>query len=376
MKHLYVHVPFCRRRCVYCDFSIAVRRQIPSERYMTAVVRELEQRLARGGWEIESLDTIYLGGGTPSLLSPDTLGRLLAEVGRRVSVSPNAEVTLEANPDDVSAAAVEAWAAAGINRVSLGVQSFDDAVLRWMHRTHDAAAIDRAVRTFRTAGGFAISLDLIFGLPDDLPDTFAKDLERALELAPEHVSVYGLTVEPRTPFGRWVAREESAPAPEARFEREFLLAHTMLTGAGFEHYEVSSYARPGQRSLHNSCYWSRRSYAGLGPAAHSFLPPTRRWNMAHWAAYECTIEGGGDPREGSEYIDRTRDRLERLYLGLRTVEGVPLEDVDREMHAEVLEAGDLQGWLAMDAGRLRLTPAGWLRLDQLAGVLTTLANGG
>jgi oxygen-independent coproporphyrinogen III oxidase len=232
VRHVYVHVPFCARRCSYCDFSIAVRRTTPTDEYLAALRTELE------GVRPAIVDTIYFGGGTPSRLGGEGVARLLDVVRERYTSAPAAEVTLEANPEDVTPEAARAWLRAGVNRLSLGAQSFDDRVLSWMHRTHAAAAIERAVRTARDAGFGSISLDLIFSLPESLQRNWERDLHAAIALAPEHVSLYGLTVEPATPLARWRDRGAVTEAPEESYEREYLLAHELLTQAGFEHYEV------------------------------------------------------------------------------------------------------------------------------------------
>jgi oxygen-independent coproporphyrinogen-3 oxidase len=375
VRHIYVHVPFCRRRCVYCDFAIAVRREVPTERYLQAVRREVEVRADMDGWDESPVETLYLGGGTPSLLPPEDVARLVELLLEPAGRGPAVEVTLEANPDDASAEAARRWAAAGINRVSLGAQSFDDRVLRWMHRTHDARASVRAVERLRAAGIASISLDLIFGLTEGWGGALGEDLRCALGLEPDHLSLYGLTVEDRTPLGKRVARRSARPAAPERYEREFLLAHDTLGAAGFEHYEVSNYARPGRRSRHNASYWSGSPYAGLGPGAHSFRGDERRWNRREWAAYELAVRSGLDPVEGRETLDPQRRRLERLYLGLRTAEGVPRSFLAHEAEP-LLRAGELQGWIALRGGRVRLTPEGWLRLDGLAAGLTTSGEGG
>ncbi|MGH7608087.1 MAG: coproporphyrinogen-III oxidase family protein, partial [Gemmatimonadales bacterium] len=226
--HLYVHVPFCQRRCSYCDFSIAVRRRIPVQAYFEAVVAEWHRVVSpaatpRGN---PDLDTIYLGGGTPSLLPADAIQRLLSELALpRRTPHATREVTLEANPEDVTERNARAWIRAGVNRVSLGAQSFDDRVLRWMHRSHDAARIGAAVRALRAAGIDNISLDLIFGLPEELHRDWGRDLDAAVSLLPPHLSLYGLTVEPRTPLERWISRGATQAPDEGRYADEYLAAH-------------------------------------------------------------------------------------------------------------------------------------------------------
>jgi oxygen-independent coproporphyrinogen-3 oxidase len=374
VRHIYVHVPFCARRCVYCDFAIAVRRSIPSERFAGAIERELRTRRAGGAWDEAPVETVYFGGGTPSLLAPQALADVLAQLKAGGGASfVGREVTLEANPDDVTEPVAATWVEAGVNRVSLGVQSFDQRILEWMHRTHSADATGRAVRILRAAGVANLSLDLIFGLPTHLHGDFARDVDRALELEPNHLSVYGLTVEPGTPLGRWVARGRTRPAHEAQYEREFLLADERLTAAGFEHYEVSNYARPGYRAGHNAAYWQGAAYTGLGPSAHSHTGHERSWNVRDWAQYEKTLLRGCDPTEGRELLTVEQQRLERLYLGLRTADGV---DGALVKGGHRWEAALEQGWAEVKGGRARLTPAGWLRLDELVAGLTTFPDGG
>jgi oxygen-independent coproporphyrinogen-3 oxidase len=367
-RHIYIHVPFCARRCSYCDFSIAVRKVVPVDEYLEAVRRELRERYPSDGrWEAE---TLYIGGGTPSLLGGDGVGRLIGMVRERVELVRAAEVTVEANPDDVTAMAVEAWREAGVNRLSIGAQSFDPRVLSWMHRKHSVDQIAAAVRAAHDGGISNISLDLIFALPESLERNWRADIERALELAPSHISLYGLTVEPATPLGRWRDRGEVVEAPEERYEEEFLLAHELLGAAGFDHYEVSNYALPGRRSRHNSSYWRRVPYAGLGPAAHSFDGTRRRWNLAAYAAWESALGEGRDPLGGEEVLTREEEDAERVYLGLRTIDGL---SIDPELARRVQEWVDA-GWALFECSRVRLTPAGWLRLDALAANLTTAGS--
>lgn len=362
--HLYVHVPFCARRCVYCDFSIAVRPRVPVAEFIEGVSRELDGRHSTSRFELE---TLYLGGGTPSRLGGEGVQRLLDAIASRVEILPRAEVTLEANPEDVTAGAARAWMAAGVNRVSLGVQSFQDPVLRWMHRTHDASSALAAVQVLREVGLSNTSLDLIFATPVSVSREWEADLETAASLELPHVSVYGLTVEPHTPLGRWVARSSEVEAPEERFEREYLDADRVLTGAGLEHYEVSNYGRPGAHSRHNWAYWRRVPYGGIGPSAHEFDGRRRRWNVGPYAAWQALVAGGDDPQAGAEVLSPEQTAAEQLYLDLRTANGLTMS---RD------ELAHIQPWI--DAGwanvigeqRVRLTPLGWLRLDALVSDLT------
>ncbi len=357
---------------MYCDFAIAVRRNVPAERFVRAVLREYETRRAREPWDEAPLETLYLGGGTPSLLPAAWAAELVLRLVAAEGPAPASglEITLEANPDDVTSETAAAWVAAGVDRVSLGVQSFNPAVLEWMHRTHAADAAAQAVRLLREAGIGCISLDLIFALPAELEADLRGDLERALALEPEHLSVYGLTVEPRTPLARWIARGAAVPPVDDSYAEEFLLAHELLTAAGLEHYEVSNYARPGHRSRHNRAYWSGRPYLGLGPSAHSFRPGERSWNVRDWAAYERAVLSSGDAVAERELLSAEQQRLEACYLGLRTAEGMPAGSLDRGAAAQV-EAATAQGWLIAEGDRIRPTAQGWLKLDSITTRLTT-----
>ena len=307
------------------------------------------------------MHTIYFGGGTPSRLAPSAVHEILQGIGRDRPIAEGAEITLEANPEDVTFESAALWRAAGVNRVSLGVQSFDPAVLSWMHRTHSADQVPKAVSDLRNAGIEDISLDLIFGLPASLGRDWPADLERAFDLKPEHISLYGLTIEPHTPLGRWAGRGEVNPVDEDTYASEFLLAHAELRARGYEHYEVSNAGQPGHRARHNSAYWRRSPFIGLGPSAHSGFANERRWNVREWAAYQRLVESGRSPQEGRELLDVAAIRLEELYLGLRTSDGLPLEQVP----PLVGQAWERQGWATLNRERLQLTSEGWLRLDAL-----------
>jgi len=363
--HLYIHVPFCARRCSYCDFAIAVRREVPSRRFADRLLTEWDRwrnRVPAG-----ALATVYFGGGTPSHLDPAELARILDRLRADRGLVPGAEVTLEANPDDVSPARAEAWVAAGVNRVSLGVQSFEPAVLGWMHRTHTADQVPGAVAALRAAGVASLSLDLIYALPPEVGRDWVDDLERAVALAPEHLSLYGLTVESHTPLARWVDRGEAHAAPDERYAEEFLTAHQRLTAAGYRHYEVSNYGRPGQEAVHNSAYWHRAAYLGLGPSAHSGIGERRWWNVREWTAWEQAVADGISVVAGEEELAPEQVRLERLYLGLRTDRGIPATELSPEVYRPWQQAG----WAEASGGRVRLTAEGWLRLDALVASAAT-----
>jgi len=319
--------------------------------------------------------TIYFGGGTPSKLGGAGIASLLHGIREFAGVDKFStkirEVTVEANPEDISVDAVRFWQAAGVNRVSLGVQSFDPGVLSWMHRGHTSEEAAVAVQTIREGGIDEVSLDLIFAIPDQVgASRLAADLDRAVALEPTHLSVYGLTVEPRTPLGRWTARGAVEEATEERYAAEFLLAHERLVAAGFEHYEVSSYARPGHRAIHNAAYWSGAPYLGLGPSAHGFDGRVRRWNTSAYAEWSTQVEQGIDPLAGEETIGPDERLAEAVYLGLRTSDGLVLRPEDATIIGPWIDAG----WGRQEGDRLVLTPDGWLRIDALAAALTSVRS--
>jgi oxygen-independent coproporphyrinogen-3 oxidase len=318
-----------------------------------------------------TVDTLYFGGGTPSRLGGEGIARAIATMRERLSLADGAEVTIEANPEDISAAAVEAWRDAGVNRLSIGAQSFDDRVLAWMHRTHDATAIGRSVDAARRGGIENVSLDLIFALPSEVERSWTRDVAQALDLEPSHVSLYGLTVEPHTPLGRWRSRGDVNEAPDERYESEFLHAHDAMTGAGFDHYEVSNFGRSGLRSRHNSSYWNESPYAGLGPSSHEYDGQNRRWNTSAYVDWLRKVGAGRDPMEQSEELSLENRTAERVYLGLRTTDGLVLSEPEIHRAMPWIDAR----WATIDPDRrIRLTPLGWLRLDALAADLTHLRS--
>ncbi|HEX2201717.1 MAG TPA: radical SAM family heme chaperone HemW [Longimicrobium sp.] len=366
-RALYVHVPFCVRRCSYCDFAVQAMREAPTEEWLDAVTAEMRLLAEDRGWTAPlALDTVYLGGGTPSLLAPHAMAELRERLAPYATWGDDAEWTCEANPESFTPETARAWRAAGVNRISLGAQTFHEPALRWMGRMHGAEGPARAMAAAREAGFGNVSVDLIFGLPERLGREWGDDLVRALLLEPEHVSLYGLTAEAAAPLGRWVGEGRETLADDDRYADEYLLAHRTLAAAGFEHYEVSNFGLPGRRSRHNFVYWTGAPYAALGPGAHAYYPPLRRWNVRSWDAYRDLLRAGKAPTEGEETVDEETAALERAWLLLRTDQGYPLLDAsDAERRLAALWTG--QGWAAVsDDETLRLTADGWLLLDRLA----------
>jgi oxygen-independent coproporphyrinogen-3 oxidase len=363
---VYVHAPFCARRCRYCDFAVQVRRTGDVEAWMAALAGELRAVEAEGLLTLApTLETLYVGGGTPSLLGPAAMAALARMLGRERLRDPGLEWTAEANPESLTPEVASAWSEAGANRLSLGVQTFHEPSLRWMGRLHGASGAADAVAAARAAGFENLSVDLVFGLPAHLGRSWTRDLDGALALAVPHVSLYGLSVEPGTPLGRAVTEGREPGVDEERYRDEFLEAAERLKREGYEHYEVSNFARPGYASRHNQAYWTGAPYLGLGNGAHSYAPPVRRWNLRGWEDYSARASRGESPEEGREVLDRPALRLEGIWLGLRTAWGLSLGGMSQD--ALALVSGWVQeGWAVRYDDRVRLTPRGWLVLDRLS----------
>lgn len=371
MAGLYFHIPFCRRICAYCDFYKSVETT-RTDSVLEAMERELP---AAAAWIADRrIRTIYFGGGTPSLCAPRKLRRLVDRAAERLDCSQVGEFTVEANPDDMSAVWLEEMLRAGADRLSIGVQSFDDDELRLMNRRHTGRQAEEALRRARAAGFGNLTADLIFGVPGFGEEVLRRNLDRMLELGVTHLSAYHLTVEPGTAFGRRMERGTFLPVGEEASEREFLLVHRTLTDAGFEHYEVSNYARPGFRARHNTAYWTGEEYLGIGPAAHSFNGSARRWAPASIDRY--LVQAGTEALYEEERLSE-RDRYnEYLMTGLRRAEGISLARVEsvfgRTRLERLLHEAQAQlrtGGLVRDEDRLAIPAERFLLSDAVIGAL-------
>jgi len=364
-RSVYVHAPFCARRCFYCDFPVTVA---PANlgRWLEAIERELALVREEGFFEPdEELTSLFVGGGTPSLLGADAMAGVAEVIGLRDPVGSGLEWTAEANPDSFSAEVARGWSKAGVNRISLGVQSFQPGALRWLRRLHGPEGARNAIQRARAAGIENINLDLMFGLPREVARNWALDLDTALSLRVPHLSLYGLTVEKGTPLCRSV-EEGSVSAPrEEDYREEYLRASERLTAEGYQHYEVSNFAWPGHESLHNEAYWRSAPYLGLGNGAHSFRGRWRRWNLVEWEEYQKALEEGNVPWGSGEELDDEALRLEGVWLGLRTSDGLATDGLGDEP-MNVARSWKAAGWARITGRRIRLTPTGWLLLDELA----------
>ena len=390
---LYVHFPFCGLRCPYCDFAIDVRKEIPHQRYADAVCAEIA---ARAPWfsaaqtgnqnNPSALVSVYFGGGTPGLWRPACVEQVISTAchafGVPAASRPGLEVTLEANPGEVSLPHLRALRDVGINRLSFGVQTFDDGLLTKLGRSHNQREALNAIPLAREAGISNISCDLMFGLPGQTEAQWRHSLEILIDQQPEHVSCYALTVEPFTPFGQLERKGQLDRPDEDAVAAWFTIGEDLLGAAGYQHYEVSSYARRGGRARHNSLYWTQGSYLGVGCAAASFRPLASggAWRFVNPRATETYLkaaEAGGGHVAPSQVEWRAPEELEReaLWLGLRTLDGVdrilhrrlfgrdPLDGAGRAQAAERLVAA---GWLIVHPDRLSPTLAGLGFADELA----------
>jgi len=377
---LYIHMPFCARRCDYCDFFVVIGQA--REDFLEALIADLALAARGMPGDAPRLDTIYIGGGTPSSVDPSWIGRLLERCGRSFAVDAGAEITLEANPETVTAARARAWLAAGVNRLSVGVQSFDDRVLAPRGRMYTGDEAETAAGIARDAGFINLGLDLIGGLPGETLGGFLAGVERAVGLAPDHVSVYLLETEEsgkRTPLSRAIdAGRESVPGDEetaSMYEGAVLL----LASGGLPRYEISNFAREGRRSAHNMKYWRSEPWAGVGPSAHSYIGQRRFARPADMDRWRSWVASGGDGQGVEEYtLDSAGQRArEALVLALRLSEGVDLAafarrwnlDPRTELGGAIDDLG-AAGLVASAGDRLALTDRGYLLSNEVFTRLT------
>ena len=369
---LYVHIPFCPQRCPYCAFTILTGHTTFYDRYVEAVCTEIRswQSLAHKG----PLQTVFFGGGTPSLLDPVHVQQILDTATATFGIASEAEITLEANPTTADAQKFSAFRASGCNRLSLGVQSFNDTDLKTLGRWHSAADAEAAYSTARRAGFTNVNLDVIFSIPGAPRRHWQSTVHKLLALVPEHISTYALTIEEGTRFARRHHQGRLTPVSEDDDAWAYAWVMETLTAAGYEHYEVSNFARPGSRSRHNWGYWHGADYLGVGLSAHSLLDGERHWNLRTLQAYLTAVEAGHPPCAGTERLDPGAARQERLWLQLRTCDGVQLQPTELHVLAStpkfraMLEAG----WLRLAASQLRLTPAGFLLADVIGGEIVIM----
>jgi len=370
---LYIHIPFCLRKCPYCDFYSTADLSLKPA-FLKALL--LEIRLTAG--PACTFDTVYLGGGTPSLLDTGDIQQIIDAINEYHSILPDAEFTIEANPGTVRPRQLSALRDVGVNRINIGVQSFQSRFLRFLGRIHTAGDSDRAVQSARDAGFENIGLDLIYGLPGQSKADLAEDLRRAVAFRPAHLSCYTLTYEPETPMGRQRQAGRIRPMPDGRLADLMIVTAEYLGANGYERYEISNYARsePSEhqlnRSKHNQKYWNHVPYLGLGPSAHSYAPPVRRWNMRDVGKYIDRLADGQLPVGGKEQLSRRQEMTESIYLGFRQADGIILDRFNQAFECDFLqEFSDplvflkSEGLLMVDETACRLTEKGMRLLDSV-----------
>lgn len=372
MAGIYIHIPFCRHACTYCDFHFST--VLRGKRIMAqAIAKELEIK-ADFLPQKENLDSLYFGGGTPSVLDETELRWVFEAVHRQFSFREGAEITLEANPEDITDEQVAIWKGLGINRLSIGVQSFFADDLEWMNRQHSPDQARQAVEIARKAGIDLISVDLIFGLPYSTPERWAANVNQALGLGVQHLSFYSLTVEEKTALAHQVKKGKIELPKEESYSEQYLFAHHRLQDAGFEHYEVSNYALPGFRAVHNSSYWEGQPYLGIGPSAHGYDGKVRYWNHAHNVRYLDDVNAGKYPEADREMLSPEDLYHDYLLTHLRHIKGIDVAHIEqkwvpdwREHFGEKVHELKGQHMLIQDGDTLRMTPEGWMVSDHVIG---------
>lgn len=370
MAGIYLHIPFCKQACNYCNFhfSTSLRHK---EDMLDALIREIS--LQKSYLEGQTIETVYFGGGTPSLLSVTELMRLWDALERHFPAMDLQEVTLEANPDNLGNAYLQALKSTPVNRLSIGIQSFRDQDLRYMNRAHNAQEADYSVKAAQDKGFDNISIDLIYGTPGMTDTAWKENIDRAISLQTPHLSAYALTVEPRTALAHAITRGASAAPDNARVAAQFSILMERLAAADYHHYEISNFARPGRYALHNTNYWKGKHYLGLGPSAHSFNSLSRQWNVANNTVYLKSILETGEVPYEREMLS-FRDRLnEYIMTALRTMWGVDLGHIERvfgdEQATRLRGESDTyrrKGWMEEKTESLVLTPEGRLFADRIA----------
>ena len=370
MTGLYIHIPFCKSRCIYCGFYSTTAEQM-KQAYVDAVCREMELRNAiyeKEGKDVsKTIATVYLGGGTPSQLSPTQLQQLFDAIARHYDVNNDAEITIECNPDDVTEAFAELLQSLPVNRVSMGAQTFDDDRLQFIHRRHTSEQVTTAIQRLREKGIHNISVDLMYGFPEETLEEWEHDIQQALALNVEHISAYALTYEEGTPLYRLLEEGKVKEIDEERSLAMYDRLIDRLQEAGYEHYEISNFARKGWRSRHNSSYWQLVPYIGIGAAAHSYDGRRRQWNIADINSYINHIQQGIVPAEG-ELLDKDSRYNDHVMLALRTCEGLDLGTLDSDERSYCKETAKkfvLDGLLVKTDNHLRLSRKGLFVSDMI-----------
>ena len=369
MAGIYLHIPFCKQACHYCDFHFSTNTTIRKE--LLASMNE-EIRLQRNYLGDEPIHTIYFGGGTPSLLASDEIGQLLQTIRDKFVVVNSAEITLEANPDDLDKEMALALRALGVNRLSIGIQSFDDSILRYLNRAHSSSAAIASVDAARDAGFENISIDLIYAIPGLSTSAWQDNIRSVLKLRPQHISAYTLTIEEKTTFGNWVAKGKLVPVDEALAAEQMEILVSLLSAAGFRQYEISNFSLPGYESRHNTNYWKGGKYLGVGPSAHSYNGESRQHNVANNHLYVSSLREHSIPAE-KEVLQKEDQINEYILTTLRTDDGCDLTFLKNNfgydvmgVHENYLQELRNHNLVSLKEQRLKLTDAGKLLADKIS----------
>ncbi|MCW3093875.1 MAG: hemW [Ferruginibacter sp.] len=376
MSGIYIHIPFCKQACHYCNFHFSTSTALKKD-LIAALVKEICLTTAISGHttvnnDKETCETIYYGGGTPSILEIEELSMVFDALHKNFLIKEDAEITLEANPDDITPGKLKQWRSAGINRLSVGIQSFSDEELRWMNRAHTGADSLKCIEDIKHAGFTNYSIDLIYGSSLLSNEKWKENVHTVLKHRVPHISCYALTVEPKTALNKMIAQNKKAAVDPERQAEQFLLLMDWMEEAGYEHYEISNFALPGMRSKHNSSYWQGTTYYGFGPSAHAYDGKRRKWNIANNALYIKSLQKDCIPFE-EELLTMNQQLNEYIMTSLRTMEGVNLERV-QVLFGEKYSAGLLRAsekytrtnHLEIKESKLILTKAGKLFADGIA----------
>ncbi len=368
MSGIYLHIPFCKQACHYCDFHFSTNRKNIDD-LVDTLCKELEFRKNYLG--SSTIETVYFGGGTPSLLSIQQLAKIFSAIHKYYKVAGGAEITLEVNPDDVNQNLIDGWKSNGVNRISLGIQTFNDKKLSYINRSHDSKQAKDAIELI--AGNFRnFNADLIYAIPPADMKIWEDDIQKLLTYDPTHVSIYGLTIEEKTAFGKWAETGKFQEIPETENLNQYQLAISLLENAGYLHYEVSNFSKPDQHSAHNTSYWKGKNYLGIGPGAHSFNRISRTWNVRNNQKYVQRLSHGELPCE-EEILTKTDKQNEFMLTRIRNIWGIDLAIYEKQFgidflltHEKFIQQLINDQYAVIENNRFLLTKKGWFLADEIA----------
>ena len=371
MSGIYIHIPYCRQACHYCSFHFSTSIKNKAT-LVSSLIKEIELRHKE--LSQSTLDSIYLGGGTPSLLTDEELASIMKKIGSYWQIDGSTEITLEANPEDITKEKLTSWHSIGVNRLSIGIQSFHEDDLKYMNRAHNADQSHHALSLINSSPFKAVSADLMFGLIDRSLDDWAANLDIMLSYDLDHLSIYNLTVEEQTVFANWKLKNKLQESTSELQYEQYMLAEQKLSASGYDHYEISNYAKPKRQAIHNTNYWNRKPYLGIGPSAHSYIDGRRSWNVANNATYIKQLESNSYT-PSTEHITEVDRYNELIMLGLRTKNGVKKSDLNQlsdrlQLHFyKTLEPKIKKNIIIANESHYRLDPDHWYVSDSISSEL-------